>query len=246
VSYRLLEAFRRTFEGTRYLHRNSGLGDFIATHLYEDLYLLDKSSTLVNRITDKERVVNARNQRLGVIARRGDGTFGEIVPGTEALNDPRFKVARGVVATVEIGVEVKILSKAMIKQIDRVENDLRNQIQQFKKNSGQPICVAIIGINHASVCTGYDGERVTITDGHKNRHPFQEAPQAEARLRAKVQSAFDEFLVLRYRATNSPPYPFEWIDPKTTELEYAAILTRISREYSRRFSNGKRTETRSS
>jgi hypothetical protein len=81
VSYRLLDAFRQTFEGTRYLHRNSGLGDFIAMHLYEDLYVLAKSARLVARIAAHERVVNTRNQRRGVIARRGDGTFGEIVPG---------------------------------------------------------------------------------------------------------------------------------------------------------------------
>jgi hypothetical protein len=127
VSYRLLDAFRQTFEGTRYLHRNSGLGDFIAMHLYEDLYVLAKSARLVTRIADRERVVNTRNQRRGVIARRDDGTFGEIVPGVVAVEDPRFTVARGQVATVEIGVEVKILAKAMIKQIDREKNDLINQ-----------------------------------------------------------------------------------------------------------------------
>lgn len=239
MSYRLLDAFRQTFEGTRYLHRNSGLGDFIAMHLYEDLYVLAKSARLVTRIADRERVVNTRNQRRGVVARRGDGTFGEIVPGVVAVEDPRFAVARGQVATVEIGVEVKILAKAMIKQIVRVKNDLGDQPAQFKKGAGEPICVAIVGINHAPVCTGYEADKVTTTDGRKNRHPYQEAAQAEARLRQEVQPKFDEFLVLRYRATNVEPYPFEWVDLKGTELDYAAILTRISREYSRRFGNGK-------
>jgi hypothetical protein len=42
-------------------------------------------------------------------------------------------------------------------------------------------------------------------------------------------------LVLRYRASNAEPYPFEWVDLKSTELDYAAILTRIYREYDRRF-----------
>jgi hypothetical protein len=239
VSYRLLDAFRQTFEGTRYLHRNSGLGDFIAMNLYEDLYALAKSARLVSRIAQRERVVNTRNQRRGVIVRRGDGTFGEIVPGVIAVQDPRFTVARGQVATVEIGVEVKILAKAMIKQIDRVENDLINQIRQFKKGAGEPICVAIVGINHAQVCAGYEADKATTTDGRKNRHPYQEAAQAEARLRQEVQPELDEFLVVRYRATNIEPYPFEWVDLKRTELDYAAILTRISREYTRRFRNGK-------
>jgi hypothetical protein len=44
-----------------------------------------------------------------VEARRGDGTFGEIIPGEIAIDDPGYVVARGPIATVEIGVEVKIL-----------------------------------------------------------------------------------------------------------------------------------------
>ena len=103
--------------------------------------------------------MNTRNQRRGIQARRGDGTFGEIVPGAVAVQDPRFTVARGLVATVEIGVEVKILAKAMIKQIDRVSNDLDNQIRQFRKGAGDPICVGIVGINHSPFCTGYEGDR---------------------------------------------------------------------------------------
>lgn len=34
-------------------------------------------------------------------------------------------------ATIEIGVEVKILAKAMIKQIDRVTGDLTKQVGQY-------------------------------------------------------------------------------------------------------------------
>jgi hypothetical protein len=51
----------------------------------------------------------------------------------------------------------------------------------------------------------------------------------------QAKPSFDEFLVLRYRATNAEPYPFSWADLKATELDYGAILTRISREYDRRF-----------
>ena len=36
-SFRLLDRFRATFEGVRYLHRSSKLGDLIALELYEDL-----------------------------------------------------------------------------------------------------------------------------------------------------------------------------------------------------------------
>jgi hypothetical protein len=42
-------------------------------------------------------------------------------------------------------------------------------------------------------------------------------------------------IVLHYRASNVPPYPFEWIGLEARELDYGAILTRITREYDRRF-----------
>lgn len=50
-----------------------------------------------------------------------------------AIVDPGYIVARGPIATVEIGVEVKILAKAMIKQVNRVINDLRDQVSQFRR-----------------------------------------------------------------------------------------------------------------
>jgi len=183
-------------------------------------------------------VVNVQNRRRGIVARRGDGTFGELIPGAAASDDDGFNVARGAVATVEIGVEVKILAKAMIKQIDRVIGDLVKQVAHFKRGAGTPICVGIVGINSAQVCTGYEGTRAFKTDGRKHKHPYQEAAEAEARLVTQARPSFDEFLVLRYRATNARPYDFEWVDLQTTELDYGAILTRMSREYDRRFSDG--------
>ncbi len=235
MSYRLLDAFRATFEGTRYIHRDSSLGDFVAMQLYEDLYGVGKSALLRERIDEKERVLNAQNQRRGVKARRGDGTFGELIPMAMPIDDPGYKVAHGPVATVEIGVEVKILSKAMIKQIDRVIGDLVKQVGQFRRGAGNPICVGIAGINSATVTTGYERDRAFTTDGKKHKHPHQEAGEAEARLVAQAQPSFDEFLILRYGATNAAPYPFSWADLVATELDYGAILTRISREYDRRF-----------
>ena len=46
---------------------------------------------------------------------------------------------------------------------------------------------------------------------------------------------FDEFLILRFRANNMPPYRFEWVDTHRTEMDYAAVLTRILRKYEQRF-----------
>jgi hypothetical protein len=46
----------------------------------------------------------------------------------------------------------------------------------------------------------------------------------------QARPSFDEFLILRFKVSNQPPYAFEWLDLKATSLDYGAILTRISRE----------------
>jgi len=234
--YRLPSEFRRLFEGKIYKHRDSSQGDFVAMHLYEDLITINRSPKLIEAGIRRDRVLNVQNKRRGVAARRGDGTFGELIPGETAITDSGYFVARGPIATVEIGIEVKVLAKAMIKQIDRVINDLRNQVVQFKRGGGHPICVAVIGINQAESTIGYEGDRTFPTTGKQGfLHPFQEAPKAERRLRAEAASEFDEFLVLRFKAPNAPPYPFEWVNYKEMRLDYAAALSRISARYQQRF-----------
>ncbi len=235
LAYRLLSEFRQTFEGTKYRHRDSSRGDWIAHHLYEDLHTLGKSRILTRRIEDREHVLNVQNTRRGVKARRGDGTFGELVPGIVAIVDPGFAVTRGPIATVEIGIEVKILSKAMIKQIGRVQSDLKDQVDQFHRGAGSPICIGIVGVNHAGYGVSYEGERVWRTDGATHKHPIQEAAETERRLREETAPKFDEFLILRYTATNDPPYPFDWLSYVDTFQDYGAVLTRISRTYDTRF-----------
>lgn len=236
-AYRLLEAFRGLFHGVRYLHRSSTQGDRVAFELYEDLLAVGRSRLLQQRIVSHESVLNVSNLRQGVRARRGDGTFGELIPNTSAILEPSFAVARGPIATVEIGVEVKILQKAMIKQIDRVRSDLVGQIDHFRRGAGNPICVGIVGINQAPYCMSYEGERQFLTDGHKYVHPCAEAAGAERYLMAEARPKFDEFLVLRYKATNEEPYPFAWVDFDRTFNDYGAILARVSREYDTRFGN---------
>lgn len=98
MSDRLLATFEATFEGKRYLHRDSSLGDFVAMHLYEDLYTVGKSALFRRRADRKERVLNVQNRRTGIQARRGDGTFGELIPTAKPIEDPGFRVARGPVA----------------------------------------------------------------------------------------------------------------------------------------------------
>src|SRR5260370_28957244 len=130
LEYRLLTEFRRLFEGKIYKHRSSNQGDFVAMHLFEDLITINRSPKLIDAVINrKDRVLNTQNKRHGVSARRGDGSFGELVPGEAVIIDPGYLVARGPIATVEIGVEVKVLAKAMNKQIDRVKTDLSNQVK---------------------------------------------------------------------------------------------------------------------
>ncbi len=62
TDFALLRTFRGVFEGKKYNHRNSTLGDFVASHLYEDLVALNRSPML----TERPR----RDSRIG---RRGGG-----------------------------------------------------------------------------------------------------------------------------------------------------------------------------
>ncbi len=233
--FSLLDTFRSLFEGKQYKHRDSSLGDLVANQLYEDLVTLGKSAKLVARVAAHERVVNLANKTVGRPSRRGDGTLGELIPAAVAVTESGLLVARGEVANVEIGVETKILAKAMIKQIDRVIGDLGRQVEEFRKTGGNPICVGIVGVNFARSYTSYEGSREWPTDGKKHKHPVQEAAEAEKRLLAKAAPAFDEFQVLPFEATNIAPFPFEWLDYGRTVNEYGALLVRLSREYDRRF-----------
>jgi hypothetical protein len=236
AEYRLLSAFRELFEGNKYLHRNASLGNHVAKQLYEDLFTLGRSPKLIAAVNAKERVLNVQNKARGVEARRGDGSFGEILPGGKPVSDLGYLVSRGPIATVDIGTEVKILAKAMIKQIDRVINDLRNQANQFGRGGGNPICIAIVGLNHATEYTSYEGDRAFKTTGKNGYlHRSQEAAAAEVRLLREPKLGFDEFLILRFAATNSPPFPFSWVNYEDTRLDYAAALTRISSKYQQRF-----------
>jgi hypothetical protein len=123
----------------------------------------------------------------------------------------------------------------MIKQIDRVINDLRNQATQFKRGGGHPICIAVIGINEADSTIGYEGDRAFPTGIQGRPHPYQEAAEAGRRLKAEVADAFDEFLILPFKATNADPFLFEWVNYNETRKDYAAALSRISARYQQRF-----------
>jgi hypothetical protein len=96
--FHLLTTFQRLFEGSVYKHRDSSLGDLVAGQLYEDLVSLNKSDKLTRRVQAHERVVNLANKAVGRPSRRGDGTFGELVPTVVAITEAGLLVARGEVA----------------------------------------------------------------------------------------------------------------------------------------------------
>ena len=114
-------------------------------------------------------------------------------------------------------------------------SDLTRQIEHFRRAGGNPICVGIVGINYSDRYVSHEKDKTWPTDGRKYKHPVQEAAEAEARIAARAAPAFDEFLFLRFRARNEPPFVFEWVDERQTELDYGAVLTRVLRKYEARF-----------
>lgn len=235
MAYQLLDTFTGLFQGQAYLHRNSNLGDSVAMRLYEDLHELGRSRKLVHRVDTGLSIINTQNTRRGVKARRGDGSFGEIVPNEAPIKDKGFAVCRGPIATIEIGIEIKILMKAMIKQIDRVISDLKRQAEHFRSRGGNPVCVGVVGINRAPYTRTYEGTRSFKTDGSGSyRHPIDEADKAERRLLQLAAPSFDEFIILRFEATNEEPYTFAWSNERSTLLDYGAALARISQQYEAR------------
>lgn len=235
MNYQLLEKFRSLFEGRQYRHRSSNQGDLVAAYLYEDLYAIARSQRYRERVESGLDVLNRANRRHGVRARRGDGSFGEIVPGVHPTLEKGFIVGRGPIATIEIGVEVKILAKAMIKQIDRVVTDLGKQVTHFKSKGGTPITVGIAGVNWAPNYCSIEKNTLWPTDGREYKHPIQEAAAAERHLLQRAAPEFDEFILLRFIATNEQPFDFRWKDAKATEMDYGAALARISAAYQQRF-----------
>lgn len=233
MPFRLLDGFRQIFQGQAYRHRSSTQGDRLARLVYEDLYALDRSAIFKSRIDSLECVVNVTNRVTGFKVRRGDGSFGESLPTVPGTKEPGFVVGIGPTANVQIGIEVKVVATAMIKQIDRVINDLKNQAVQFRNRNPSAITIAIVGVNHAPQYSSYEGERIFVAQGA--RSPAAEAPKAIDRLDAGARHHYDEFIALPFNATNSAPFPFEWNELVPTENLYAALLVRTLRLYETRF-----------
>lgn len=233
---KLLDRFQGLFDGQRYNHRISTHGDRVAQYLYEDLFDLAQSPRLLEMVNEQRAVLSTTNTTHGVRHRRGDGTLGIAIPDEPAVQDPGFQVARGPIATILIGAEVKILCKAMIRQIDRVKSDITGSVTEFRKSNEAAITVGIAAVNHAPAYTSYEGKDREYPTTGKGRylHPIQEADKAVTHLQ-RIRNEFDELLILKFEATNSEPFPFKWVDPQATQRDYSSILVRISSEFERRF-----------
>jgi hypothetical protein len=232
TAFRLLDAFAATFQGRRYLHRNSQIGNRIADYLFDDLILASADSQFRQDCEAGRIVLNPKGIVPGVVSRRGDGSVGPLVPGHVASPYAGHLVSVGSNAEVDLGAEVKILAKAMIKQIDRVNSDLCGQATHLRAKSPDAITVGIVGLNFADHYVSYERDRSYPT-GEYGPHPNQEASEAERRLIGIAQPCFNEFLIFRFRATNVAPYPFEWVAMTATQDEYAAALIRLLRAYER-------------
>jgi hypothetical protein len=235
----LLAKFEEVFAGQQYRHRDSTIGDKLCFFVFEDLYSLGRSASLVRGVENRDVVANTANRVTGKPSRRGDGTLGERVVSQDFRVKKKFDVARGSTADVRIGVEVKLPSAAKIKQIGRVINDLRDQADQFRDVTSDAISLAIVGVNHAEAYRSYEGERFYDKPGRTGPAPADEAEETIRRLidgsSRGAASAYDEFLILDFVATNRAPYPFAWVDRKRAADEYAAALQRISSLYEKRF-----------
>jgi hypothetical protein len=227
----LLRAFANVFRGQKYNHRISNTGDIVASYLYEDLLALGDSKKFVQNVEARIGVVNTGNQVKGKRGRRGDGTFGRIVPGVLAVSLPDYSVARGPIANLEVGAEVKIVATKMIAQIDRVTTDLNNQARVFRTLNPNCVTVGIAGVNHALEYEGYEGSRVYVA----KKAPAKESDEVIRRLDRDVRANYDEFLILPYRATNKEPFHFDWIGENNIRQIYASLLVRLSDLYERRF-----------
>lgn len=245
MQFRLLDCFRGLFAGVVYNHRVSTNGDRVAYELYEDLLDLDRSLLLSRRIAAKTHVLNTTNRTFGKESRRGDGTFGELVPTEHPREIAGYRVARGPTATLEIAAEAKIICVAQSRQIDRVCSDLQKQAQQFKSVSENCLSVAIIGVNRADRYRSIEGAskprdkwRETFTNGSGSLlHPAQESQKTISALTSRVSTLYDEFLVFEFVATNEDSLNFAFHDEVMVRRLYASALLRIARRYGKQFSD---------
>jgi hypothetical protein len=138
------------------------------------------------------------------------------------------------VALTQIGAEFKIVATAHLKQIDRVLNDLTGSAASLKEKSTKAITVGFAAVNYSERWTGMEGTRSFPVERRPAR-ALQESEETSRRLLELARPAFDEFLLLKFRATNQRPFPFSWLNPPGIAADYGAALVRIAGLYENRF-----------
>lgn len=229
--FQLLDAFRLTFAGKVYKHRNSTIGNKIGRQLFEDLLDHAVSAAYNFDVGNGRAVVNSGGSiHTPRQIRRNDSVYGCPPAGAELRPlQAGFRISEGPVAEPRIGCEVKILAKSQQKQIDRVLSDLENFVRRMKELSENCLNLAIVGVNHEAEYEGHEGERT-----FRHRLRMDEPRVVEDKLQILL-GKYDELLVLRFKATNQPPYPFRWLSERKVNLDYGAVLTRLGEAYQRRF-----------
>ena len=69
----------------------------------------------------------------------------------------------------------------------------------------------------------------------KPQRALQESDETSRRLLEIARPTFDEFVLLKFEATNQDPFPFAWLNPSGTASDYGAALVRIGHLYEQRF-----------
>jgi len=138
------------------------------------------------------------------------------------------------VALTHIGAEFKIVATAHLKQIDRVLQDLTGSAVSLKEKSASAITVGFAAVNYSEGWTGMEGTR-SFPVVRKPHRALQESEETSRRLLETARPAFDEFVLLKFKATNQPPFPFSWLNSSGTASDYGAAVVRIADLYDRRF-----------
>lgn len=249
--YRVLKAFESLFGGRIYNPRSSTQNNAICEAFFEDLYALGRSKQYRERCDKGTHAVNARSEIHGINVRHGDGTFGERVPSVEPRRMPGMFVPEGALSTLEIAVEVKVLSVALRKNQGNRLAELSHQLDAFKRaarveHQRPLIAVALVFLNAAERFAAIEGHqaslkggpppRVTIADGTARKSPAQEVSQTEAFFARELPIVgYNYPLILKYRATNEEPYEFSWAGGDTTVADYSNVLTNVSLDYENLF-----------
>jgi hypothetical protein len=70
---------------------------------------------------------------------------------------------------------------------------------------------------------------------HSHRAPAAEAASVIQFVVGRVETFYDELIVLRFAATNMDPFAFKWVDAAATRRDYSAAILRLAGLYQQRF-----------